>query len=109
MKNLYVLSAIALLFTACSDSNFLNLDPPSFENSANFFETEEDFELAVNGAYEPLLSLYSGNFGDVIWVMSEMRSDNTSYQFRPGEASGFPAERIDEFVAPANNTTVQNI
>ena len=76
MKLRYILFATALAFTSCSD-DFLNLTPDSELSANDFFETEEQFNQALSGVYAVLRS----TVGESGFLMGEMRSDNTHYDY----------------------------
>ena len=60
----------SLTVTSCND--YLDLSPISSYNAGNFYQTENDFELAINGAYAVLRDLHNGNIINTL----ECRSDN---------------------------------
>lgn len=62
---------ITFLFISCND---LDLSPISSYNAGSFYETENDFKFAVNGAYSSMQGLYSM----VLPSLEEGRSDNVS-------------------------------
>lgn len=96
---------ILTLSGLCScKKDYLNLQPTTTQNSANFYQTEQQFVQAVNGAYSPLQGLYTGSF----WAMGEMRSDNTSYEFDPYDRSGTNKEELDEFRELNNSDMVES-
>ena len=61
MKNIYILTATALLtlFTGCSD--FLNQDLKSDIPGADYYGTAEGFESLSNAAYSSLRTIYGGD------------------------------------------------
>lgn len=59
-----------LSVTSCSD--YLELNPISSYNAGSFYQTENDFELAINGVYAVLRDLHNGNIINTL----ECRSDN---------------------------------
>jgi hypothetical protein len=93
-----ILFTIALGFIGCK-KEFLDLKPADSQNSANFYKTPQQFQQAITGCYQPLQGLYNGAF----WVMAEMRSDNTSYEYDPYDRSGNLKEDMDEFRELNNN------
>ncbi|MES2060810.1 MAG: RagB/SusD family nutrient uptake outer membrane protein [Bacteroidota bacterium] len=93
-----ILFTISLGFIGCK-KEFLDLKPADSQNSANFFKTPQQFQQAITGCYQPLQDLYRGSF----WVMAEMRSDNTSYEYDPYDRSGNLKEDMDEFRELNNN------
>lgn len=52
MKNKYILGAISCFFVACG--SFLDTEPSDFLSPVNYYETEEQLELALNGVYDIL-------------------------------------------------------
>lgn len=77
MKNTIYIGLLALIGTSCSES-FLDLPPESTVTSGNFYKTEDQFNQALVGTYEGT----RGIFGAISsWVMGEMRSDNTHFEF----------------------------
>lgn len=61
---------ILLLCQSCGES-FLEVDPPNQINSENFFNSEDDYNQALIGAYDLLQSTY------INVLMGEIASDNT--------------------------------
>src|SRR5665648_476454 len=88
IKN-YIVVTVAFMATACS-SDFLQVTPETFISSATFYQTENDFEQAVSGAYATLRDVY----GDA-YVMGEMRSDNTHYNYKENDRGGQNIEKED--------------
>jgi tetratricopeptide (TPR) repeat protein len=78
MKKLLYISIITISsLTGCSD-DFLELVPESSVTSGNFYQTEAQFNQALNGAYASVREVK----GSVAaWTMGEMRSDNTHLEF----------------------------
>tara|TARA_B100000767_G_scaffold268932_1_gene289996 strand:+ start:821 stop:2290 length:1470 start_codon:yes stop_codon:yes gene_type:complete len=64
-----ILLACCLVFSGCD--KFLNIDPPYTQDAENYFQSPEDYEQALVGAYD----LLQGTFMSV-WV-SEIASNNT--------------------------------
>ena len=60
-----------LLFVNSGCDKFLTVDPPYTQDAENFFETPEDFERALTGAYD----LLQGSFMS-LWI-GEIASDNS--------------------------------
>lgn len=82
-----------LLFISCKD-NFTSLAPISQRNVENFYRTENDFNVAVTGAYSALQE--DGTYGKNYVLMLSMRADNLA---NGGGATGLAAslEAIDQF------------
>lgn len=56
MKNRILLSGLVVASLALNACSFLDEDPESFKTVQNMYKTYDDFELAVNGAYNALSS-----------------------------------------------------
>ncbi|MBT8266842.1 MAG: RagB/SusD family nutrient uptake outer membrane protein [Bacteroidia bacterium] len=67
--NIKFFAILLLVAFSCSD-DFVNVDSP-FENSEDFFNSEEDYQSALIGAYDPLQSTYLNV------LLGEIASDNT--------------------------------
>ena len=61
---------IAMLMLASCSDDFVDVEPP-FENSDAFFNTEQDYEDALIGAYDLLQTTY------INVMLGEIASDNT--------------------------------
>lgn len=70
MKKLIYLLALVSIVTLPSCEKFLNVDPPYAQDAENFFQTQEDYERALVGAYD----LLQGSFVS-LWI-GEIASDN---------------------------------
>lgn len=86
---LYILLLVSGL-PSCK--KILEETPRTSQNSADFFKTENDFNLAVNGVYAALRDIYGSKSA---WVMGEMRSDNTHYDYKPSDAALAVTQRND--------------
>lgn len=109
MRNLsYILCT--LLITACTE--MLEVAPVSSVSGNTYYKTEQQILGAVNGAYGHLQTFYStANIDDKInfWAMTEMRSDNTTYQFNESNRGEQQTEELDEFLITTDNYDVQRI
>jgi len=86
--------------------DYLNLSSPTQLNSANFFQTADQFQQALIGAYQPLRDW--ANPGS--WLMGESRSDNTRYDFNPANRGVAILERenIVDWTNDATNTQTKS-
>ncbi|MEC8141066.1 MAG: RagB/SusD family nutrient uptake outer membrane protein [Bacteroidota bacterium] len=93
MKKLILTLLLPLLFISCSE-DFTVLGPISERNVVNYYKTQSDFEVAINGAFDALQS--NGTFGVKYVLFMEMRADNTA---NGGGATGLAEtlEDIDTF------------
>lgn len=104
MKKYIKLAAIITLSVMTSCSDFLDLPSKTTMSSDIFYQTESDFQQAINGAYSLLRDQYSGSDG--AWAMGELRSDNTTYVYNPNDRGTIQAEFINNFLEEANNSVI---
>ncbi|MBC9930177.1 RagB/SusD family nutrient uptake outer membrane protein [Chitinophaga qingshengii] len=80
MKKISCFIFVILSLTSCK--KFLNETDPNNITLGAYFKTQNDFDLAVNGAYAQLRGLYNSKSA---WTMGEMRSDNTHYDYKSSD------------------------
>lgn len=80
MKKIHSILIILALISASCNKDFIDLKPEGALTTGNFFETEDQFQQGLIGTYAMLRVTHGGLES---WVMSEMRSDNTHYDFNP--------------------------
>lgn len=68
-KVILLFSVIALIVASCK--KFLSVDPPYAQDAENYFQTPDDFDRALTGAYDML----QGSFMS-LWI-GEIASDNS--------------------------------
>ncbi|MCW3110419.1 MAG: RagB/SusD domain protein [Segetibacter sp.] len=107
MKRNYFIKAftkILLLVAVISISSckkFLETKQFDRSNEAAFYKSAPDFEQAVVGAYSSLANLYhSGNF---YFLLTDIRSDNTSVYVPGGSAGPLSKSEYDDFTLTSNN------
>ncbi|PSL43119.1 putative outer membrane starch-binding protein [Chitinophaga niastensis] len=97
------ISFIALLaLTLNSCNNMLDVKPNSFSSGSNYYTTEAQVLRAVNGCYGVLQNFYTSDY----WALSEMRADNTNYQYDESDRGAQQREEIDEFLITSSNNYV---
>lgn len=108
MKRVILLIIAALTFTGCQD--FLEPEADSHLNATSFYSNEEEFELAVNGIYSQLQELYNAGSNSTanFWAMTEMRADNTSFQYNASNRGSFETEFLDEFMTQETDLDPEN-
>lgn len=87
-----ILYICILVSSLPSCKKFLVEAPRTAQNSIDFFKSENDFKLAINGAYAAARDIYGSKTS---WVMGEMRSDNTHYDYKPSDAALAVTQRND--------------
>ncbi|MFI1743657.1 RagB/SusD family nutrient uptake outer membrane protein [Thalassobellus sediminis] len=95
IKILYIVLAFSMV--ACSD--FLEIESETDLSNSTFFQTSEDFEKAINGAYAPLRDAYQKS----AYVMGELRSDNSYYDYNADNRGQLASEFIADFTETPTN------
>lgn len=106
MKNKIFLSLIAILLLAGCKESFLEIPSKTSLSTPIYFQSQSDFEQAINGAYAPLRALYSGSSG--AWAMGELRSDNTTYKYNSNDRGTIQPEYIADFIEDNTNGVLPN-
>ncbi len=89
------------IMSASSCKKFLETKQFDRSNEAAFYKTAADFEQAVIGAYSSLGAMYqSGNF---YFLLTDIRSDNTSVYVPGGAAGPLSKSEYDDFTLTSNN------
>jgi hypothetical protein len=94
MKNLLIIILIPFILTACSE-DFLDKSPEDSLTSGSFYETQDQLEQVLNGAYAMLRETKAGGY-----AMAEMRADNTHFYNNlscSGQSTGDPTI-VDMFI-----------
>lgn len=86
MKKLITYLLVGITAISCTD-DFTDLAPISNRNEAQFYNTANDFIVAINASYAGLQD--DGVYGRAYWTMFEMRSDNTD---QGPDATGLAAQ-----------------
>lgn len=96
MKNkIGILLLVIGSLTSCED--FLDLSPAHLISDQSFFQTQNDFETALVGAYSTFRGMYSGS---AIQYLNELSSDNSEIVWSSPSA--------DEMQLEQNNVTPSN-
>ncbi len=105
MKTTHKIFIFALLLSiySCSDDN-LDLYPKTAITEGNFYQTEDQFILAVNDVYRQMVRTYTA--GGIADIYGELRSDNTYIEFIGGSSNS--AENISNFNIPTNDLDTEN-
>ena len=102
---------LAFILASCDTEDFLQEDPVTNLSTQTFFDSEQDFRQATNAIYTNLQVLAGGdNVGTGtggFWAMSELRSDNATYQYNTVDLSGHFAWYLDNFIMATTNPIVE--
>ena len=106
MKNLnkYIYLLLCTLFWGCNDR--LDVIPYTFISDKTFYGTESQIGSAINGVYDKLQDLYNGEH---IYIHTEMRADNTDFQYYETHRGYQRREDINDFLMTASNIYNQNV
>jgi hypothetical protein len=114
MKKIKYILLLSVFIWSCSEDEFLNETPISSLSVQSFFETSQQFEEAVTGAYTNLRPLYSndgsggiGGWGGSAWSFAEVRSDNTTCQYNRVDQSSYDWWDLDQFLMAAQNRILE--
>src|SRR6056297_3267454 len=112
-KTTYIL-LLSIIVLACSEEDFLDEVPISNLSVKSYFETAQQFEEAVTGAYSNLRPLYSngggggiGSWGGSAWSFAEVRSDNTTCQYNRVDQSSYDWWNLDQFLMASQNRILE--
>lgn len=97
-----VWALLALMATSCAQDSFVDVDPLNQINSENFFNTPEDYDMALIGAYDLLQTTHKN-----VWI-AEIASDNT---VSGGESANdvVGIQEIDDMVHTPINDQLRNV
>ena len=90
-KSFYIYIIFFLGLESCS-SDFIEIYPKGSVTTANFYQTESQFEQALAGSYASIREV-KGSISS--WTMGEMRSDNTHYEYNNLNRGTILTERED--------------
>lgn len=107
MKRNYFIKAstkillLVALISISSCKKFLETKQFDRSNETAFYKTTSDFEQAILGAYSSLDNLY--NSGNFYFLLTDIRSDNTSVYVPGGSAGPLSKSEYDDFTLTSNN------
>ena len=104
-----LLLAVSLLSTLVAGCDFLEAEPKTFITSSNYYQTPEQVRSAVHGIYAELQNVYAAGSGNFFWTATEMRSDNTTFQFNAADRGSDDMENLDEFQVTPANRALENL
>lgn len=91
---------IVLLFLLAGCTGKLDVNPISDPSVVNFYRNQQDFEQAVNGAYNGLSTYPTRHF-----FLSEVRSDN---MYVPGEGGTYDWNPVNNFTVNSSNNLMSS-
>ncbi len=100
--NKYILLAFALGLSACSDSFFDNQVPSNQIVSKNFYQTQNDFDMAINACYQKLKS-------EVSFFLTEIEYRGDSNNLDAVAVSTQSRYDLDHFEDISTNTILADL
>lgn len=94
------LASVLVVLSGCD--SFVDRNPDTFISSSEFYSSPDEVEQGVLGAYSQLQPLYDVGGSD-FFAFTEMRADNTTFQYNAGDRGNFEMESLDEFTIAADN------
>lgn len=104
---LVALSFAAASLTSCE--NVLAVRPETFSGTTNYYQTPDQIDRAIFGNYSYLQGLYGAAATGPLWLLAEMRSDNTTYEQNQTDRGLVLNETVDDFMTTADNTGISNL
>jgi hypothetical protein len=97
----------AALLAGCQD--VLNVKPETFSGTTNYYQTPEQMDRAIFGAYASLQTVYGAGANGPMWLLAEMRADNTTYEQNTTDRGLVLNETVDDFMTTPDNTGVSSM
>src|SRR6476620_6848878 len=98
---------LALTLSACE--NVLEVKPETFSGTTTYYQTPDQVDRAVFGAYSYLQTIYGAGGNGPMWLLAEMRSDNTTYEQNQTNRGLVLNETVDDFMTGPDNTGVSTM
>src|SRR5437899_2154428 len=74
------IAAVISLCVIAGCQNILDVKPETFSGTTNYYQTPDQMDRAIFGAYSFLQTLYGAGATGPMWLLAEMRADNTTYE-----------------------------
>ncbi|MES3035651.1 MAG: RagB/SusD family nutrient uptake outer membrane protein [Gemmatimonadota bacterium] len=100
------LALVAGVSGLASCSSILEVEPEAFSGTTNYYQSPEQFDRALIGGYSNLQVLYGAGANGPMWLLAEMRSDNTTYQQNQSDRGLVQNETVDDFMTTQDNTGI---
>ncbi|TFV97691.1 RagB/SusD family nutrient uptake outer membrane protein [Algoriphagus kandeliae] len=103
MKIYKYIFIVSVLIWTSSCNDFLEIPPTFQDNSALFYKTPQDFELAIAGAYDGLQSIYNSGQSGGHWIFGDLTTDIAETQ----STAGANWEAFSNFLLFSDNIHVE--
>lgn len=101
-------TALTLSVAVAGCQNVLEVDPETFSGTTTYYQTPDQMDRAIFGAYGALQNIYGSAVAGPSWPMTEMRSDNTTFELNVNNRSQTQQESLEDFTNVAENITTNN-
>lgn len=100
-------ATVLTLSVALADcSSVLDARPETFNGTTTYYQTPDQMDRAIFGAYSSLQTVYGSAVTGPMWPLSEERSDNTTFELNINNRSTLQQESIEDFTnGPENSVT----
>jgi starch-binding outer membrane protein, SusD/RagB family len=99
-------AALPALAALAACDNVLEVKPETFSGTTTYYQSPEQIDRAVFGAYSYLQTIYGSGGNGPMWLLAEMRADNTTYQQNQTNRGLVLNETVDDFLTTSDNTGV---
>jgi hypothetical protein len=99
-------AALPTLAALSACDNVLEVKPETFSGTTTYYQSPEQIDRAVFGAYSYLQTIYGSGGNGPMWLLAEMRADNTTYQQNQTNRGLVLNETVDDFLTTSDNTGV---
>src|SRR6478735_7113397 len=95
---------VGVTLSACE--NVLEVKPETFSGTTTYYQNPDQVDRAIFGAYSYLQTIYGSGANGPMWLLAEMRADNTTYEYNGSNRGLVLNETVDDFVTTPDNTGV---
>lgn len=106
---LRTLVAFASLTALAGCQGILEVTPETFSGTTTYYRTPDQMDRAIFGAYASLQNLYGAGGNGPMWLLAEMRADNTTYEQNQTNRGLVLNETVDDFMTTPDNTGVSSL
>src|SRR5688500_7870146 len=99
--------ALSAALTGCQ--HVLDVTPEPFSGTTTYYQAPEQMDRALCGADSYLQTIYGAGATGPMWLLAEMRADNTTYEQNTTDRGLVLNEPVDDFMTTQDNTGVANM
>jgi hypothetical protein len=103
------ITGLASLAVVVGCQSIVDVTPETFSGTTTYYQTPDQMDRAIFGAYAPLQNLYGSGGNGPMWLLAEMRADNTTYEQNQTNRGLVLNETVDDFMTTPDNTGVSNL